>query len=215
MASEVEICNLALGRVGVSQTITSLSEPSAEAVACNRFYALTRDTVLRGFPWPFATTFVALGLVKEDPNTDWQYSYRYPSDCIRFRRIVPPGGRPSTAVSSDARLVADAIPSPDSIPYRIASDTTARLIYTDQDDAVAEYTRKVTDSEFYDAEFVSVLAWRLAAEIAPVLTQGDPYKMGSRAMSLYQYELGQVYVTVENEEQADPEPESGFIRGRD
>jgi hypothetical protein len=44
--------------------------------------------VLRDFDWSFARRYTTLGLVEEDPNTDWAYVYRYPSDCLSVRSIV-------------------------------------------------------------------------------------------------------------------------------
>ena len=80
MSSAVEICNLALSHLG-SSGIDALDERSEAAAACTTFYAICRDMVLRDAPWPFATKMQALALVEEDPNTEWGFSYRYPSDC--------------------------------------------------------------------------------------------------------------------------------------
>jgi len=58
---EVTICNLALARLGDSR-IAALSDSKPEAEYCTLFYEATRDEVLRGHPWNFATTRAALSL---------------------------------------------------------------------------------------------------------------------------------------------------------
>ena len=48
MASEVDICNLALGHLGDNATVASLNPPegSVQAQHCARFYPIARDALL-------------------------------------------------------------------------------------------------------------------------------------------------------------------------
>ncbi len=55
----------------------------------------------------------------------------------------------------------------------------------------------------------------LASYIAPRLTGGDPFKMGSRAIELYQYEIGKAKSTALIEEQDEELPDSEYIRTRE
>lgn len=55
----IEVCNNALTLIG-SRRITSLSDPSKEARACNDNYNICRKAVLRMHPWNFATKRVEL-----------------------------------------------------------------------------------------------------------------------------------------------------------
>src|SRR5438046_2758921 len=89
LSSTTEIANMAISLIGIAKEIANLdSENSAEAKACRRFFANVRDTVLGDFPWPFATKFATLSLVQTDPNDDWGFSYNYPSDALKIRRIL-------------------------------------------------------------------------------------------------------------------------------
>lgn len=54
MASEIEICNIALSRIGNSRSINSMTEASKEANQCSLHYEQCRDAVLSDFPWNFA-----------------------------------------------------------------------------------------------------------------------------------------------------------------
>jgi hypothetical protein len=201
MSSETEISNMAISHLGVGKEIADLdTETSAEAKACRRFYDIARDTVLRDFQWPFATKIASLGLVESDPNTEWDYSYRYPSDCITLRRILS-GVRQDTLDSK--------------VPYKIAQDSSGRLIFSDEENASVEYTVKVTDPAKYTPDFTLALSYRLAVYIAPRVTRGDPFKLMEKAMGMYMDIIGDAKANAYNEEQDDVKPESEFIRARD
>lgn len=199
MASETEICNLALSHLGSGKEIANLSERSQEAAACRRFYESSRDLVLREYHWPFARRIIAVGLVQQNPNSEWGFSYRYPSDCASIRRILS-GLRTDNAASR--------------VPFLIGQDADGQLIYTDQGSAEIEYTKKETNTDRYPPDFVMALSLRLAAYIAPRITAGDPFKMGARALQLYMQQIMTADATASNEEQIDIAPESEFIRDR-
>lgn len=201
MSSNVEICNLALSHLGVGTEISDLTtERSAEALACRRYFDHVRDLVFRAFPWTFATKTVALALVEEDPNEEWGFSYRYPSDCLMFRRIQS-GIRTDT---NDTR-----------VPLKIGRDDAGKLIFTDKAEAIAEYTVLEEDPERYPPDFVSAFSFLLASHIAPRMTGGDPFKRGEQAMANYKGAIEEAKSNAANEEQPDREPESEFIRGRE
>jgi hypothetical protein len=201
MASSTEICNMALSHLGVGKEINNLTtESSEEAGACRRFYDMAQDRVLRAANWPFATKIIALNLIEEDPNDEWEYSYRYPNDCIFFRKILS-GTRNETRQSR--------------VPYRVAYDSTGRIIFTDTENAEAEYTLRVTDPDKYPPDFTMAFSLLLAHLIAPRLTAGDPFKMGERAFKLYQMEIDTAKANSFNEEQPEQEPSSELERARE
>lgn len=200
MASSTEICNLALSHIGIAKPIANLdTEQSQEASTCRVFYTTVRDVVLRDYRWPFATKIASLNLVGTDPNSEWAYSYRYPTDCIMFRRVLS-GQRNDTP---DTR-----------IEYRIGKDDAGKLIFCDIEEAECEYTVKVTDTQFFTPDFILALSYRLAYYIAPRLTAGDPFKLGDAALKMYQIEVGRAISSAFNEEQPGPIPESELIRVR-
>lgn len=200
-ASETEICNTALSHLGLGKEIAALeTERSAEASACRRFYDLIRDTTLRDAPWPFATRFADLALVAEDPVDEWSYSYRVPANCLSFRKVL-------SGLEVDTRDTR--------VKYRIVSDDAGSLIYTNEENARCEYTILIEDPIRYPADFTLALSLRLAAAIAPRITAGDPFKMGERAMRLYQFEISKAQAQAANEEQPAIEPDSEFVRGRE
>lgn len=199
MSSAVEICNLALSHLG-SSGIDALDERSEAAAACTTFYAICRDMVLRDAPWPFATKMQALALVEEDPNTEWGFSYRYPSDCLDFRRI-------QSGKRNDDRQ--------SRVPYKFGSDNAGQLVFTDMENAVAEYGARITDSQRFPLDFVLALSRLIAFHISPRVVGQDPFKLGPLSLQVYQSMIVQAKANAFNEQQEEELPESEFIRTRD
>lgn len=198
MASDIEICNMALSRVAHTQPIVSFTEKSKAAELCSVFYASMRDLVLTSFPWPFAESIVNLADIGS-PAPGWAYRYRYPADCLKLRGIILPGQR--RPLNSDQQ-----------IPYQIGYDAGGRVIHTDQQDAGARFTFRVTDSTFFDALFTDALAWRLGMELAlPLSSKPDLQQFCAGS---YQQALTLAEGAAFEESQDDPEPESEFVSVR-
>jgi hypothetical protein len=201
MASSTEICNIALSHLNIGKEIAALdTEQSQEASACRRFYETALDATLRDFAWPFSSKIDVLALIEEDPNDEWAFSYRYPSDCLKVKRILS-GVRVDTRQSR--------------IEYKISRDDAGLIIFCDIEDAEMEYSVREEDPEKYPSDFIMAFSYRLAAYIAPRLTKGDPFKLGDKSMSMYFNELSQARANALNEEQVPIEAEAEIIRARE
>lgn len=186
MASKTEICNLAISHLGISKDIANVdTEQSQEAKACRRFYDISRRTTLKDFNWPFATKFIALNLVEEEPNDEWDFSYRYPNDCINAKRILS-GQRDDTEASR--------------VRYKISQDDQGIIIYCDRAQAELEYTVDVTDTELFSDDFKIALSYRLAHYIAPRLTAGDPFNLAEKTLIKYNTEITKAVSNAFNED---------------
>lgn len=200
-SSQINIVNVALSHLSISKTVAILqTEKTEEAITARLFYDLAREATLRDFPWPFSTRILALALVEESPNDEWDYSYRYPTDCLEIRRILS-GARNDTRQSR--------------VPYRILSDGQGTLVYTDTENAEIEYTVNAVSPQFYPPDFVMAFSLYMAHLMAPRLTGGDPYKLGQRALGLYDLEINRAVKNAFNEQQIEEPPESEFIRDRE
>jgi hypothetical protein len=199
MASKTEICNMALSHVGSSKEIASLTEKSQEASACSRFYDVSLKAALRDFAWGFATKFVSVALVREQPTLEWMYAYRYPSDCVTVRRILS-GSLPDTQESR--------------IPFAEYQDTGGMLILTNQPNAVIEYTFSAEDPAKYPADFTIAFSYRLGSYIAARVTGGDPQNLGAKCFKLYQVETAIARLNSASEAQRPLDLDSEFIRVR-
>ncbi len=203
MASRTEVVNMALGHLATGKEISDYeSDASEEAQAARRFWDIALENVCRSAPWPFLTVIEALALIESEPNTEWAYSYQYPVMCRRFGRIL-------SGIRLDTRQTR--------VPYRIAWQAGSRILFCDEEDAVAEYTRKLDYSELAQAspDFIFALSLYLAALIAPLVTRGDEFKLGERAGGMYTNAIAEAKDNAMNEQQDEELPEAESIRARE
>lgn len=209
MSSNTDIANLAIGQLGFGKTITELdTERSAEANACRLYYDVARKMALTDFEWPFAGKEASLGLITdftEDPTatTEWSYAYQYPSDCLNFRRILTPYIR-NTNIYTE-------------VPYRIfdSVDGAGKLIYTDMEDAVCEYTIDMEDVDKFPPDFKMAFAYLLASYVAPMIINGENQAIQKKMWDLYQFHATRASSRNANEEREEPPPQSEFISARE
>lgn len=202
--SAVQICNMALARVGVSQVISSLSESSTEARVCSLWYEQCRDSLLQSAPWKFAYKIAALQDVG-DPPLDWSYRYRYPNDCLKAIKITP-DANDRVATTTSATLI--------KYIYEVVADTdnAGKSILCDYDAMYLHYIARVEDPTMYDALFTSALAWLIASEIALPLT-ADANK-SKYAFDAYYAALAEALVVSSNEGYEGAENTTDLISGR-
>ena len=195
--SKIQIWNMALSRIGVKDFIIGENEASDEASVMNIHYDEAVRKTLTDFPWPFARGYFILNLVEERPNGDWAFSYRYPSVAMRIRRIL----RPEVGFR-------DADPP----PFVIGGDDTARLVYTNREQAEVEITRPILDVAKFSEQFTDVLAWYLAWQSAPSLAR-IPNAVQS-AQSGYLIAASNARVVDANEVQQEEPHEAEWIQER-
>ncbi len=177
MATDVDIANLALAHLGDRATVSSLSPPegSAQAEHAARFYPMARDALLEMHAWKFATRRLPMAdasLVTPPPSA-WAYSYTAPPHVTILKVLAP-----------------DATEDGAGQPYvvEVGDDDTA-VVFTNQVDAVAQYTTHVTDATRFSPLFTQVLSYLLASYMAgPIIKGAEGMKVADgflqRAMAL-------------------------------
>lgn len=196
----VELCNLALGRIGegASRPITALTESTDSARACNRVFAPALQSMLREYRWPFAQSSVALATVAQEVP-GWEYVYAYPNGVLTLHGLaeedVDPGRQPVWRH-----------------PFRVLAATSGEslVIATDLEDAWAHYTLDITNPHFGDALFQDALAWRIAKEVALGL-KADP-RMAQLAAQQYVDALSLAMAAAYNERGADAPADPEDVR---
>jgi hypothetical protein len=154
MASEVEIANRALSRVGATR-ITSLTENSVNARAVNAVYAPLRDAELRAHRWSFAIKRAQLAADATAPAFGPAYAYPLPSD---FLKLLPPD--PNQHLND--------------MDWRIEHHEGASCVMTDYAAPLnIRYIHRVTDPNKMDPLFREALAMRMARELCEPLTQSN------------------------------------------
>lgn len=174
MGSKTEICNLAIGHLGTSKTISNLdSKRDKEAILCKQYYDIALRKTLRDFTWSFATDFKKLNLIREQDRNkkgvEWKFVYALPSDCLRVVRV-------KSGVRIDANYT--------KVPYKITAGDTNGLLYTDERDAEIEYIKYINTPDLYTPDFIMSFSYLLAYFIAPALMREE----GGENQLLQKYE---------------------------
>lgn len=217
MASEVELCKMALSNIR-ARSINSLDEASVEAQTCKLWYPLVRDQMLRESPWSFTRVIQALALRTEDP-LQWVYAYQYPADCLRLYYVTADFGfKDQSAVGIAYRDRFDPwfIEPEKAVPFEIQIGSSDRqLVLTDQRDAYAVYTKKVTDPNTFPVDFYMMLSWYLASQISvPLLGLEGGRAARSDAMQMYQ-SLRETAIAANGNEAKPPRTEQNdFVTAR-
>lgn len=172
MASETDICNLAIARLGSASTITAIDPPDGSAIAAKAaiFYPMMRDSLIEMRDWPFAITRAALSELADitipSPYTN---AYAMPSNAM-------------TPVDIRHAEAAD-----DSKPNRLYWETLpdkSRVVFTDTELAVMRYKVQVKDTTKFTPLFIDALAWLLAGQmVGPVL--GNDVKVAQRCYQMF------------------------------
>lgn len=203
MASKTDLCNFALSHLGISVYIANVdTDVSKEARVCRKWYNHTLEHITRDYDWNFSRRYLSLALLASTPPEHWTYTYAYPADCFMLRALMPPGVR--FPVNTQRVL------------YEVAGesvgDADLRVIYTDQPNAVARYSKKIVNTNLYDSVFSTAFSYLLASFIAMPLTVKPPIADSMRRAYM---SLGQQGYALNNMEAQDgPEPEQlELIRG--
>jgi len=184
--SEVDICNLALTRIGHGQ-IASLGEGSKAGDLCTLHYPMCRDSLFRAHPWNFTIRREALAASADyTPAFEFDYYFPLPTDCIKvIRTDFEAGGSSSTAVYGFPGMSGYVN---DAVPYRLENHSVlGRVIACSESTLEIEYIAKVTDPAQFDELFVDLLAQRLAAEICVAFT--DTQSLAKQMWEVYQSKL--------------------------
>lgn len=167
-ASDVEICNAALTKLG-ADTITSLTDNNNRARVMNLRYASVRDAELRRRRWKFSIKRASLPALSTAPLSDYSYQYQLPIDYIR---LIEGGDIQSIADLTDYRTAnGQALYSIEGSV--ILTDLTAPLNI--------RYLARIVDVSLWDAAFAEACASRLAYENCERLTQSDSKRQLAQA----------------------------------
>jgi hypothetical protein len=201
MASEVDICNLALARLGDNATVASIDPPegSAQAEHCARFYAVARDVLLEMHAWKFAIRRALLARLAL-PFRAGRFVYAVPAGAIKLLAVLP----------------ADAPDTDGTQPYEVESDARgAAILLTPQEDASLRFVAHVTDTTRFSPLFVDALAWLLASYLAGPVLKGDAGAALSKAcLQSFMLAFSNARVSDANQRKALLEHTPAWIAGR-
>lgn len=171
LATPEDVINAALRDVGYGRPIADLYEGSPASRIALDVYGQTRDSLLREKDWRFARRTAALTVLKSAddlpegswdesrPIPPWRFAYAYPTDAIIIRSIRPnpdqfEGGEPYGPAPIRFDVVND---------FATATATVSqRMIMTDQENALANYTARLADLSQWEPLAITALIKALA-----------------------------------------------------
>lgn len=173
LSSPADIVNDALRRIGYKLRVANLLDGSDASSLALDIFGQTRDDTMRDGDWQFAQREVSGALLKTAPNyfdtawdpasappIGWQYSYTYPSDCLRIKAV-----RPQPTFQPDMRPTMnlfDAVNDNGYTPPR-------RVVVSNVANAVLVYVGRVTDPTTWSVDYTEALCAALARRLAPSL----------------------------------------------
>ena len=161
MASDVEIANAALSKLG-EPGLLAFSDDSVAGRLATRTFADLRDALLREHPWNFASKRATLAAEVTAPDWGFARAYPVPADYLRLIELD----------------------NPSRFPYRIES---GRILSDLTSPIRIRYVKRVTSADEMDVLFRDALASRLAMEWAEPLSQTT--SLTQEMAQLYQQKL--------------------------
>jgi len=154
-SSPVEVCNIALKRLG-ADAIVAFDEGSSAASLCEQLYQPTVDALLREHTWNFAQIRVALAARVEGPAWGYPFAYTYPTKplCLRVNAVEPPDAQYDIENTVDD-----------------TGEILGKIIASDTDSLKIRYTGRITDVTQWDASFTNAVAMSLAKQMAYPLVE--------------------------------------------
>lgn len=216
MASDVDVCNMALSLIGSDAIVTSIDpvDGSVEAGHCARFLRQARTEMLDAYTWRWSKRRVVLAAV-DNPSLTWAYAYGIPSDMLSATRVLnsftlsdydfaPYYGYASASELAlfNERGTAD---------FEIEGST----LLTNEPDAVLLYTVDVADLTKWTPGAITALAYLLASFLAGPLIKGDAGANVGGKMRQIATKLGAAAMARDANSGAEPAFElAGSIRAR-
>lgn len=203
MATKAQIFNLALGALLLSRRIIDPeNDTSNEAKVLRTHYDAAFQGALEDMDLDSTSTTQALELVAENvfPGK-WQYAYKYPDDCARFRRI-------SNCMKTDSALTR--------IKYRVTIVGSQKVILANEWNAVGEYVANDIPLDTLSATAAQAVAYRLAMLSMPLVTgKGSRLLMEQIQERYSRFKMeAQEIDRAENFQFLEPEVESTFVAAR-
>ena len=158
MASEVDICNLALSHIGDKAKVSSIDppDPTVQSEHCARFYPISRDMAQEAAEWNFVKTRIALTSVT-NPLNSWAFAYNLPNLHLKALKVLLPSE----------------INEADTQDFTIETNAAGMFeLYTNVEDATLVYLKSETNTLRFSPSFILAQSWLLASFIAGPILKG-------------------------------------------
>lgn len=171
MYSKADIFNLALGALLLQRQITDAeSDMSSEARTLRLHYPIALKQTIQDLDLNSTASAKALELVTTNPNTLWDFAYKYPAECAFFRRI-------RSCERKDSRFTR--------IQHEVGAREGIKVIYTDQENAIGEFISHNLNLGLLNASAGMALAYRLALLSSALVVGKGAQKIRQECLDFY------------------------------
>lgn len=164
MATNIDICNLALSLLGEGTQITSIAPPdgSPNAGNCARWYPMATRACFEAFDWSWATRRVKPARLMDLDNGvyRWLYAFSLPSDMSRLISVKASCGEHAPLRFVEYEVEAN-------------SENGSRLLLCNESEPVISYVQYVDNASLYPTYFVQCVVLRLASMLVGPLRRTD------------------------------------------
>lgn len=206
MATQVDICNLALSRIGDEATVASINPPegSAQASHCARFYPMALNAMLDYHNWSMSVTRLVLDQLLITPVSGWLYAFGVPSNCVSLIALYTIGALDD---SSPREFDFESLLDGNNNPYPV--------IYTNEPSPVLKYSMVVDDSSKFSPLFTDALAWLLSSYLAgPVIKGASGIEAAKYCAGMFKIVVSQAVADDANQRRVRPTHRVPWMRGR-
>lgn len=198
MASQVDICNRALIKLGAGQ-ITSISDSNKQARILSGLWDTVRKAELTKRYWNFALARSSLAALATSPAWGFNNQFQLPTDFLKLAQIN------------------DTFIAPSQVDYRTSDDSAWAIEGTVvmcnfSAPLKIRYVSDVSDAGLFDPLFGEAMASKLAYEACYAITQS---RDGQRA-ALEDYKLAVREASISNAIAKPPQglPDDSWVLGR-
>ncbi|MFM6930408.1 MAG: hypothetical protein ACKOX6_18235 [Bdellovibrio sp.] len=171
MYSKAEIYNLAAGALLLTKQIIDVdNDKSKECLVFNIHWNTALQTALQDMDLDSTSSQKDLELLEVDPNSLWKYAYKYPTKCSFFRRI-------QNSALRDQRS--------NQIAKRVGIHNDKKVIFTNQENAVAEFISIDVPLATLSANAGMAIAYKLAFLSTSLLTGKAAKELKKEIKGLY------------------------------
>ena len=172
MATAVDICNLALSQLGENGQVVALDPPDGSEFAdeCSNYYPIALRKLFEEYDWSFVQTRAILNELADFDAEIYGYKHAYalPSDCVRV-----------TMVSKVNDLEGDKwhkhnSERPRNYEIQYSKTTDNRILLTDVEDAIIQYTVYKDAPAIFPTYFLEALVLGLAIYLVGPIKRSDP-----------------------------------------
>lgn len=225
MASDVDICNLMLSRLGDDATVSSLDPPegSVQAERCATFYPMARDSLFELHNWNFCTRRKELTLTTLPAGAGWLYAYFLPAECIQLFAVLPPDPQNDYSVPFDGMeqygfCYRQFVSGAEYITQDYAIETNEdgeMIVLTNVEQAIGRFIIRVTDTTKFSPLYTDTLGWYGAHMLAGPILKGDVGAAeGKRCLQFAMSMLGKAAMSDARQQQVRPKQNVPWISNR-